>query len=234
MIKGHGHAFHLRDCNSLPGLSGPSLGGANKLWRWPGDPPRALRSHGAGKICKGVEMKRGRGSKHSTPSHRSLLLSPWDACPYIKMWFGALAGNTARRGWMRGIGFTVQTTEPQSPSCSTTHTQLLACVVFVHVLYIWAQGVGGRVGRGVVRGCSQDPFYRLQEVQAGMRVCTSRKCNLNIVYDANLKKKIFFWGGGSRVGYLGTHTHAYGLNPVSMQGPRMSKHSQRWGAGWHG
>lgn len=82
------------------------------------------------------------GSKHSTPSHRSLLLSPWDACPYIKMWFGALARNTARRGWMRGIGITVQTTEPQSPSCSTAHTQLLACVMFVHVLYIWAGGGG--------------------------------------------------------------------------------------------
>lgn len=197
MIKGHGHAFHLRDRNSLPGLSGPSLGGANKNCRWPGDPPRALRSHGVGKICKGVEMKRGRGSKHSTPSHRSLLLSPWDACPYIKMWFGALAGNTARRGLMRGIGFTVQTTEPQSPSCSTTHTQLLACVVFVHVLYIWAQGVGGG-------GCSQDPFYRLQEVPAGMRVCTSRKCNLNNVYDANLKKNLWGWQGG-----LSEHTHMH-------------------------
>lgn len=46
------------------------------------------------------------------------------------------------------------------------HTQLLVCVVFVHVLYIWAQGVGGT---GVERS-SQDPFYRLQEVRAGMRV----------------------------------------------------------------
>lgn len=150
----------------------------------PGDPPRALRSHAAGKSGKGVEMKRGRGSKHSTPSHRSLLLSPWDACPYIKMWFGALAGNTARRGWMRGIGFTVQTTEPQSPSCSTAHTQLLACVVFVHVLYIWAQG--GQEGGREAGGAHKIPFIACKEVQAGTRVCTSRwKCNLNNVYDAN-------------------------------------------------
>lgn len=28
------------------------------------------------------------------------------------------------------------------------HTQLLACVVFVHVLYIWARGVWGRRGCG--------------------------------------------------------------------------------------
>lgn len=115
MIKGHCHAFHWRDRNSLPGLSGPSLRGVKKRCRRPYDPRRPLRSHVAGKIGRRVEMKRGRGSKHSSPSHRSLLLSPWDACPYIKMWFGALAGNTARRGWMRGIGFTVQTTEPQSP-----------------------------------------------------------------------------------------------------------------------
>lgn len=103
---------------------------------------------------------------------------------------------------MRGIGFTVQTTEPQSPSCSTTHTQLLACVVFVHVLYIWVQGVGG--GRG--GGCSQDPFYCLQEVQAGMRVCTSRKCNLNNVYDANFKKKSLEGVAG---GGLSEHTHMH-------------------------
>lgn len=52
---------------------------------------------------------------------------------------------------MRGIGFTVQTTEPQSsPPPAALHTQLLACAVFVHVLYIWAQGVGrgGACGGG--------------------------------------------------------------------------------------
>lgn len=150
--------FHLRDHNRLMGLSGPS-------WC---DPRRALHSHVAGRNGKRVEMKRGRGSKHSSPSHRSLVLSPWDACPYIKMWFGALAGNTARRGWMRGIGFTVQTTEPQSlllqhctHSCWRVRCLCMCCI-------FGRRGwVGGWLRRGcvVVEGRSQDPFYRLQEVR---------------------------------------------------------------------
>lgn len=80
---------------------------------------------------------------------------------------------------MRGIGFTVQTTQPQ---CSTTHTAAGVCAVCACAVYL---GTGGE--RGCVWGLdgrSQDPFYRLQEVLAGMRVCTSRKCNLNNVYDA--------------------------------------------------
>ena len=50
---------------------------------------------------------------------------------------------------MRGIGFTVQTTDPQSASCpaflqsTTLHTQLLCvCVfVFVCVLYVCVEGI---------------------------------------------------------------------------------------------
>lgn len=51
---------------------------------------------------------------------------------------------------MRGIGFTVQTTDPQSASCpaflqsAILHTQLLlllsVCVMFVHVLDVWVEG----------------------------------------------------------------------------------------------
>lgn len=44
---------------------------------------------------------------------------------------------------MRGIGFTVQTTDPQSASCpaflqsALLHTQLLVCVMFVYELHVW-------------------------------------------------------------------------------------------------
>lgn len=46
---------------------------------------------------------------------------------------------------MRGIGFTVQTTDPQSASCpaflqSATYTAAAAeCVMFVYVLYVWIE-----------------------------------------------------------------------------------------------
>lgn len=48
-----------------------------------------------------------------------------------------------------------------------------------------------------------------------------------------IKKNPFRSVGGGLSERAHTHMHM-GLNPVSMRGPRMSKHSQQRGAGWHG
>lgn len=95
---------------------------------------------------------------------------------------------------MRGIGFTVQTTEPQSASCSTTCTAAGVCGVCACAVCLGRGGGMVCVGRG---GDSQDPFYRAQEAKAEIRVSTSRKCDLSDMrWGKNFFKTMCFLGWG--------------------------------------
>lgn len=119
--------LHLQKLNSLPGwvvldseAQTRAADGLSTCKRW--DLRRAKTKRGG---CR---------SKRPTQARRSLLRSPRDARPYIKMWFWSSHRSTAWRGWMRGIGFTVQTADPQSASCAvflhfscTKHTAAGVC-----------------------------------------------------------------------------------------------------------
>lgn len=107
-----------------------------------GDFLRTSVSHGAVGICESLETKQGHWPKHSTQTRRSLLLSPWDACPYIKMWFGALTGTQwGEAGW-EGLGLQCKpqthSLPPALPSCSQLYyihscwcvCDVCACAVF--------------------------------------------------------------------------------------------------------
>lgn len=86
-----------------------------------------------------VEMKRGHWPKHSTQSHRSLLLSPWDACPYIKMWFGALTEHSEERLDERDWVYSAN----HSPTVCLLQYYIHSCwkvCVCVYVLYVWVKG----------------------------------------------------------------------------------------------
>ena len=114
---------YISEIKQFAGLSGPSLRGANKIYWW---------ADGAAEICREVEMKRGRWPKHSTQTRRSLLLSPWDACPYIKMWFGALTGTQRGEAGWEGLGLQCKpqthSLPPALPSCSRLHYIHSCCV----------------------------------------------------------------------------------------------------------
>lgn len=89
-----------------------------------------------------VEMKRSCWPKHSTQTRHTLLLSPWDVCPYIKMWFGALTGTQwGEAGW-EGLGLQCKPqTHSLPPALSyTTYTAAAVCLMFVYVQCVWVEG----------------------------------------------------------------------------------------------
>lgn len=108
-----------------------------------------------------VEKKQDCWPKHSTQPRRSLLLSPWDACPYIKMWFGALTRTQwGEAGW-EGLGLQCKpqshSLPPALPSCSQLyyiHSCCCWCVCVCDVC-VWTVCLGmgeslsdpGRKGR---------------------------------------------------------------------------------------
>lgn len=95
-----------------------------------------------------TEMNQGGWTKHSTQTRRSLLLSPWDACPYIKMWFGALTGTQWREARWEGLGLQCKpqthSLPPVLPSCSsyTTYTAAAAWHVCVCDVCVYAVCLG--------------------------------------------------------------------------------------------
>lgn len=100
---------------------------------------RMSLSRGAAEICRGLKSNEATGLNIPPSPAASLLLSPWDACPYIKMWFGALTGTQwGEAGW-EGLGLQCK---PQTHSLppAVLHTQLLVCVVFVYALNVWVDG----------------------------------------------------------------------------------------------
>lgn len=126
---------------------------------------RRLSEDGCLTLCcwdlRRAEIKQGRWPKHSTQTRHSLLLSPWDACPYIKMWFGALTGTQRGEAGWEGLGLQCKpqthSLPPALPSCSQLyyiHSCWCVCDVCVCAVYLGSRD-------------SQDPFttqrkYRLK------------------------------------------------------------------------
>lgn len=98
-------------------------------------------------VLRRFEMKQGRWPKHSTQTRHRLPLSPWDACPYIKMWFGALTGTHWGEARWEGLGLQCKpqthSLPPALPSCIQLyyiHSCWCASVRFVYVLCVSKEG----------------------------------------------------------------------------------------------
>lgn len=112
-----------------------------------------------------VALKQDCWPKHSTQTRRSLLLSPWDACPYIKMWFGALTKTQQGEAGWEGLGLQCKpqthSLPPALPSCSQLyyiHSCRGVCVWCLCMCCVFGK-------RGFTRS-----LYRSKEVEAEIEV----------------------------------------------------------------
>lgn len=120
----------ISEIKQFAGLSGPSLRGANKSCWWPRTFWWRLPHMAA---LRFAEFKsKGTAALNIPPRPAAVCYShPGMPAHTLRCGFFSSHRNTARRGWMRGIGFTAQTTEPQSASCpaflhsAILHAQLL-------------------------------------------------------------------------------------------------------------
>lgn len=137
--------LHLKDlAGLLGGVRGPSLQGANKRYRWPSSFWRSLPLALLPRSARRLEMKRGRWTRHSTKTCHSLRLSPRDACPYIKMWFGALTGTQQGEAGWEGLGLQCKPQSHSLPPASPPFRELYYihcccwcwCAICVCVLYV--------------------------------------------------------------------------------------------------